>query len=58
MPRYRNLAVLALTVFLSFPVLAAPSAQAPGGDSLLTRIVRLIKHLVPSTLDDISFPRP
>lgn len=56
MPRYRNLAVLALTILLSLPAIAAPT-QHPDAP-LLARIARFIKHLAPGFLDDITFPRP
>jgi len=57
MPRYRNL-VLALFLLLALPTIAAP-ARTPD-EPFLARFVRVIKHLVPGSLDvtDISFPRP
>jgi hypothetical protein len=57
MPRYRNL-VLALCLLVSLPILAAPTQS--GDEPILKRITRIIRHLIPGSLDagDISFPRP
>jgi hypothetical protein len=57
MPRYRNL-VLAVFLLLALPTIAAPTKATD--EPLLARFVRIIKHLVPGSLDltDISFPRP
>jgi hypothetical protein len=56
-PVVRSFAVLAIVTLLTAPLALAAPKEGPGRD-IGDRIVRTIKRLVVSILDEISIPHP
>lgn len=53
----RRLAIVILVVCTALPAAASPRRDDPG-PGFFERIVKILKHLVPSLSEDLSWPKP